>query len=398
MGTMRGRLVTLALLTAIAGCGGGGHGPVRLTTSPHDALLDAPLTIHATGLDPGSRTTLHASWRSIGGATWRSSTPVRADSHGTVTLRGAAAIGVLTRMRPPAAEAFRAPYFRVAVDKPPDPVRLELGGAPTSVLRRGAAPGVKMTILTVAHDRRAGYFFTAGGPRRHAAVVVLGGSEGGITGIQEAALLASHGHPALALGYFDEPGLPHRLGNIRLEYFQSALRWLSRRPGVDPHRLAISGVSRGSEAALLSGVAFPRLVRGVIALVPSSDVNDGLEGATNAWLRHGRPVAIGPIPVERIAGPVLTASAGEDTVWNSTAYAQRIQHRLAAHHVPYRPVALQYPRAGHGVGTFVPSLPTTDPKSVGTGGSATADAAGREDLWPRLLAFLDQLPRAARQP
>jgi Acyl-CoA thioester hydrolase/BAAT N-terminal region len=124
---MRRRLVTLALLAALAtlaGCGGGGSDRVRLAASPRDALLDTALTIRATGLEPGARATLHASWRSIGGATWTSSTPVRADSHGTLTLRGAAAIGVLSRMRPPPQEAFRAPYFGVA-----DPQSVGTGGS-----------------------------------------------------------------------------------------------------------------------------------------------------------------------------------------------------------------------------------------------------------------------------
>jgi dienelactone hydrolase len=382
---------TVAVALMAAGCGGGGgSGPVRLTVTPRDALLDAPLAISATGLDPGSRTVLRASWPSSKGPTWSSSTPVTADSHGRLTLQGAAALDVVLRMRPPRAQSFQHPYFGVALDAP-DPLRLTLGGARAMVLRRGATPDLQRQVLTVAHDGLAGYFYTPSGPRTHSAVLVIGGSEGGISGTQEAALLAAHGHPALALGYFDEPGLPGRLGNVPLEYFARALRWLGRQPGVDPHRLAMSGVSRGSEAALLMGADFPQLVRGVIALVPSADVNTGLAGAADAWRLHGRGVVPGPIAVERIRGPVLTASAAEDGVWNSTVYAQRIQRRLAAHHVPYRDVALHYAGAGHGIGQPVPGLPPTNPADVGTGGSAAADAAARPDLWMHILAFLDRL-------
>jgi dienelactone hydrolase len=384
----------VAIALAAAGCGGGGgSGPVRLAVTPRDALLDAPLTISASGLDPGSKTVLRASWRSVGGPDWASSTPETADAHGRLTLRGAAALDVVLRMRPPRAESFQHPYFAVAIDRPA-PLRVALGSARATVLRRGATPGLHAKVLTVAHDGLAGYFYTPGGSRRRSALLVAGGSEGGISGIQEAALLASHGHPALALGYFEEPGLPGRLGNIRLEYFARALRWLGRQPGVDPHRLAMSGVSRGSEAALLMGADFPQLVRGVIALVPSADANGGLAGAADAWLLGGRGVAPGPIAVERIRGPVLTASAGQDGVWNSTVYARRIQRRLASHHVPYRSVALHYPRAGHGIGQPVPALPPTNPADVGTGGSAAADAAARPDLWLHILDFMDRLPGA----
>jgi dienelactone hydrolase len=328
----------------------------------------------------------------LGGPGGSSSTPVRADAHGTVTLRGAAAIAVIERMRPPRAQSFAHPYFGVRVDQRPEPLRLALGGARVMVLRRGAPPGLESKVLTVAHDGLAGYFYTPGGPHRRSALIVIGGSEGGISGIQEAALLAAHGHPALALGYFDEPGLPQRLGNIPLEYFARAFRWLARQDGVDPHRMVISGGSRGSEAALVMGADYPQLVRGVLAMVPSADVNVGLEGAPDAWRLHGRPVPEGPIAVERIRGPVLTVSAGEDAVWNSTHFAQRIQRRRAAHHVAYHDIALHYPRAGHAIAEPFPSLPPANPDDNGTGGTAGADAAARHDLWPRILDFMDHLP------
>ena len=43
-------------------------------------------------------------------------------------------------------------------------------------------------------------------------------------------LIASHGFPALAVAYFDEPGLPCALQNIRLEYFVRAIQWLRAQP------------------------------------------------------------------------------------------------------------------------------------------------------------------------
>lgn len=390
---MAGCAVAVALIAA--GCGAGGSdGPVRLIVTPRDALLDAPLHIRATGLDPGARATLRASWRSVGGATWTSSTPVRADGHGTVTLTGAAARAVIEPMRPPRAQSFAHPFFAVAVERTPEPLELSLGSARASVLRRGAPAGIEARELTVARDGLAGYFYTPGGPRRRSALIVIGGSEGGISGIQEAALLAAHGHPALALGYFDEPGLPQRLGNIPLDYFARGFRWLGRQDGVDPHRMAISGASRGSEAALLMGADFPQLVRGVIGMVPSADVNTGLEGVATAWRLHGRPVPDGPIAVERIRGPVLTVSGGADAQWNSTVYARRIARRREAHHAPYHDVALHYPGAGHAIALPVPALPPPNPSDIGSGGSALADAAAREDAWPRILAFMDQLPGA----
>lgn len=79
-----------------------------------------------------------------------------------------------------------------------------------------------------------------------------GGSEGGLADtIPWAALLASHGIPALALAYFDGPGLPCALNDIPLEYFVKAIRWMRRQPEVDPTRVWLFSGSRGTEAELL---------------------------------------------------------------------------------------------------------------------------------------------------
>ena len=94
-----------------------------------------------------------------------------------------------------------------------------------------------------------GYLFSPpdAGARRPG-VLVFGGSEGGDAwpaGLAQS--LAAHGYPALAVGYFDLPGLPAGLANIPLEYFAAAADWLASQPGVDATRLAVFGWSRGSE-------------------------------------------------------------------------------------------------------------------------------------------------------
>ena len=97
---------------------------------------------------------------------------------------------------------------------------------------------------------------------------------------------------------------------------------LRAQPGVNPRHVLVSGVLRGSEAALLLGAYFPRLVYCVIAGVPSSVVNPGWPDTSQpAWTLGGRPLpAVSPsefgqpnppgkpqtvIPVERIRGPIL---------------------------------------------------------------------------------------------
>lgn len=85
--------------------------------------------------------------------------------------------------------------------------------------------------------------------------------------------------------------MPSELSDIPLEYFAGALRWLARQPEVIAKQIYVSGVSRGSEAALLLGVHYPDLVHGVIASSPS-DLSFGSYPAPGsaAWTYHGKPV------------------------------------------------------------------------------------------------------------
>lgn len=229
------------------------------------------------------------------------------------------------------------------------------------------------------------------GPRKPA-VLLIGGSEGGSSGGPEAELLAKQGYPALSVAYFGSPsGLPGTLVNIPLEYFVKALRWLSRQPGVDPERLIVSGVSRGSEAALLLGVHYPHLVHAVAARVPGNVVLCGATTCEPSWTLGGAPLPYatkyGPkaadpktvIPVERIRGRLFMVCGSRDQVWPSCPMAKAIEAR--------RPkgsgdVLLTYPAAGHAVGALLP-------RQIGySDGNPELDEKARRDAWPKYLAFI----------
>ena len=146
--------------------------------------------------------------------------------------------------------------------------------------------------------------------------------------------------------------------------------------------MVILGVSRGSEAALLSGVHFPDLVHAVIALVPGNVVLCSWPPGGPAWMLKGEPLPyvsrFGPtaddpeaeIPVERIRGPVLLISAGADRVWPSSAMAAAMASRLKAHGHPYPDEHFDHPFAGHGhsppSGAAGPAI--TDPRDSAAGG------------------------------
>jgi dienelactone hydrolase len=205
--------------------------------------------------------------------------------------------------------------------------------------------------------------------RRMPAVVSFGGSNGGLMGMPRfARAFASEGYPALALAYFKEPGLPKALDQIPLEYFARAVKWVAEQPGVDPDKVVAFGISRGGEGALLVASTFPRLVHGVIAFVPSHEVNMG-------WsYRGGQVTPFQFIRVERIRGPILTASGGRDQVWSSSAATEQIEQRLTDHHFRYPHERLNFPKAGHFLRGTAPVI------------------------WPRILRLMRRLAAAPPGP
>src|SRR5262249_5463930 len=130
--------------------------------------------------------------------------------------------------------------------------------ATTSIRRAALAPGTRVT--RVHESGLVGMLYEPPDDARHPALIVLGGSGGGLpppAGVPGG--LVSRGYVVLALAYFGVPGLPRTLSNIPLEYFGTAIQWLSAQPTVDPMRLGVVGASRGAELALLLAVTYPVL-------------------------------------------------------------------------------------------------------------------------------------------
>jgi dienelactone hydrolase len=415
---MTGCMVTsLVFVGLLSGCTSSASQPERtvsVTVRPGSSLADQAVQIEITGLSPDELVNVQLSSTDAQGVPWQASAAYRADPGGDVDLSTATAIsgsyhgisgmGLIWSMhalKPDPAGAYfwggDAPFaFTLAVSARGTQV------ASASFQRKFSAGAIAETMESLTDDGFVGELWhpanTATAARRPA-VLVLGGSEGGLPGALLPALLASSGYPALGVAYFAEPGLPQTLSRIPLEYFAGALRWLARQPGVDPARIAVLGVSRGSEAAQLLGVYYPNLVHAVIASVPSNAAICSYPGCTGpAWTLHGQalpytsefdnpspadnPAAV--IPDQRIQGPVFLDCGEADQTWTSCPYAQAILGLLDAHHDRWAHVLYAYPGAGHPVGTLVPYEPTSpvaDP-------DYTTDQQARALLWPHLLTFL----------
>ena len=192
-------------------------------------------------------------------------------------------------------------------------------------------------------------------------VLLIGGSDGREPQMS-AEGLAQQGFATLAVAYFGRPGLPPSLRDVPLEYFERALIALRRALAPRHGPLVVLGTSRGSEAALLMGVHFPELVSAVIGMVPGNVILCSWPPGGPAWTLRGQalpfvsrfgPSADNPeavIPVERIQGPILLISAGEDKVWPSHAMAEAMAERLRASGHPYADEHVGFPFFGHYLG------------------------------------------------
>ncbi len=261
----------------------------------------------------------------------------------------------------------------------------------------------------------ANYFPAA---KKSPGILLLGGSEGGLgSGTRDAAkTLQAQGYSVLTPSYFGAPGQPKHLELVPLETFDRALTWLRAQPEVDRDRVAIAGVSKGAEAALLVATRHPEL-RGVVAGVPSSFVWPGIEfgklKTPSSWTLNGRALPFLPygpfrfrmlrgdigvvyrdglkhvsqhadarIPIEKIHVPVLLICGEDDKLWPSCTMSRQLEEQGKDVTV------LAYPDAGHlSVG---PPLSRDDPlyEKLGfLGGTPAGNNAARADSWPKILEF-----------
>lgn len=259
------------------------------------------------------------------------------------------------------------------------------------------------------------------------AVLLLGGSEGGLGGGAHhmALALQKEGFAVLHLAYFGAPGQSDALERVPLELFDQGLDWLKRQPGIDPARVGVMGASKGAEAALLVAARRPDLAA-VVAGMPTSvvwpGVNWGSGGQSEhaSWSADGKELPTMPfgdwnqaegiisvyrtiedparaaaanraaIPIERARARVLLVCGEAETMWPACPMARQVAARSTARSGP--PVTvLAYPDAGHLV--FGPPIARDHAfyaRLAEYGGSVPGNAAARADSWPRVIAFLRQ--------
>jgi len=254
-----------------------------------------------------------------------------------------------------------------------------------------------------------------------AAVLVVAGSSGRVDG-DRARVFAEHGALAASIRWFGGPGQPPGVCEVPLETFTAALDELRR---YEPRRLGMIGLSKGAEAALLTGIRDDRLDL-VGAFAPTSvvwaNVGPGRDGVMkpyrSSWTWRGEPLPFVPyddgepqpepvacrpvyerslaaypaeaaaaaIPVERIRGEVVLVAGGDDRMWQSTEFARDLAERRRS--AGGRITVVDSDTAGHRA--YLPGEPEPAPSErFQYGGNPAADAALGARALPYLLAALD---------
>lgn len=206
---------------------------------------------------------------------------------------------------------------------------------------------------------------------------------------------------------------------IPLEYFEKAIEDMKTKPENKGKKLVVWGGSKGAELALLLASKYKQ-INGVIAVVPSSVVFQGLGGKpVSSWSENGQSIPFVPfapfdyskivnnqyvevyklsleqtdylskaeIQVEKINGPVLLLAGKADSMWPSDQMSQMVMKRLDSHKFPHWHKLFSYENAGH-----------TLNDSYLMGGTKEGNANARIDSEKRVLDFLRMISETNKSP
>ena len=212
------------------------------------------------------------------------------------------------------------------------------------------------------------------------AVIVVGGGDGMYSLTEGGAeRLAREGMTALALAYWNRPGLRDTFTEIPLEYAEKAAAFLHSK-GIK--KVGMWGISAGAEYALLCGSYFPEQFSALVAVSPCAAVIQGFQMCNRTHLIP-RPIQASPftyggkplpyvrtvdrsrecieeslrrrtvyfklgyahnfertteenvIRVENCRAPILLLAADQDDMWKSARSCREIVKRLEEKNYPY---------------------------------------------------------------
>ncbi|MHB8461214.1 MAG: alpha/beta hydrolase family protein [Vulcanimicrobiaceae bacterium] len=307
-----------------------------------------------------------------------------------------------------------------------------------AVQLHGAAAATSAPRCTKMTKRFIGTLCTPADGKRHPAMILLGGSEGGDSMARVANVFAKRGYVTASVAYFGLPGLPKYLVNVPVETVGRAIAALQARNDVIASKIGIMGASKGGEFTLLAASTYPQL-HAVIAVVPSPVAFMGLgqynmptdcswskggkslpcvgaspdgSAAIGKAFSSGQPVALKPLyddslnandevtkaayfPLQNIAAPVLCLAAADDQMWNSPRQCTMALDYLKSRQHVYADRAITYPNAGHLFifAQWIPAAkllvePVPGTPGLAFGGTVDGDRVAAKAAWKTIWHYL----------
>lgn len=412
----------------------------HIVVSKQEAFIDEPISISVEDLKPFQLIELKASTTDVANEPWSSFAKFKANQEGIVSLNEdipfegsydfANGMGLIWSMKPIASEVSS---FALSLE--PIQITLQLlidDKIVNSIViqRNWLLPNVQKII--VREQGIVGTLFIPQTQEPAPVIITFNGSDGGVNE-NRAALLASHGFAVFTLAYFGIEPLPATLENIEIEYIEKAFAWIKKRSDLDGSRIGIWGGSKGGELVLILGTLFPESIQAIVGVIPSCAVYPGCaEGnPLPAWRYKGAllepiaymmpvepeagvnrddPIWLTPyffkgieqkpelfrdaaIKVEKIQCPILLVSGGDDQMWPSGFYSEKVKKRCDQANVPC--THLYYPKAGHQI--RIPYLPAPGLTSwhpvtkrwYFMGGTTKDNELAKQDFWPKMLKFFE---------
>ncbi|MFB6072463.1 MAG: acyl-CoA thioesterase/BAAT N-terminal domain-containing protein [Halobacterium sp.] len=413
--------------------------------APADAAVDDAIRISVTGLDPGERVTLEATFADLG-TEWASDATFEADADGRVDLTEDEPVaGDYDGLYPMGLVQFADRVGESPVDTRDGrettdlklAARVDGDVVAETTVRRRVAPNVDARDLDPQTDGVAGTLYAPGEDGSHQGVVALHGSGGEPYG-RKARVLASHGFAVLALRYFGGPDpVPEEFAEVPISYVGDAIARLRDCEAVATGDVGVVGASRGSELAALTASQRDD-VGVVVAYAPSAfawfgeDADDEPGPPPSAWTVDGDPLPLLPhpgrggqpeetdrglrtrpmyeafvreadadaleeamLPVGDVAADVVLVSGRDDGIWQASEMSETLVD--AMQDAPGAAAHYAFEDAGHGV--FLPYHPTTErstrekrgePDFV-HGGTPSGAATADEESWRVALDALETL-------
>ncbi len=247
-------------------------------------------------------------------------------------------------------------------------------------------------------------YYPPKGEVKNVAIMIFGGSEGGIPAYYPIRSLTAKGYPCFIVGYFKTKNTPDYLEMIPLEYFEDAIKTFRSKPEVGDKKIVVWGTSKGGELALLLASRYKE-INGVISSSPLTVVFQSIgPNITSSWSYKGKPLPFVPyvytdaengyelalkqteavekaaIKVENINGPILLLTGEEDPLCPASQMCKMIVQRLDKKGFPHWYRHFAYEDAGH----------TLTEKHI-VGGTKAGNKKARIDSRQRVIDFLNRL-------